>query len=162
MHIGIQFQIIAFAGFLLGDVAGYNFTVSIASLIFAYLTSYLLLTAVTRSVWFRFFGAMALSMLPYRYVQIMGGHSGGIVYVLLPLYIWGLLRQRLNPEARYADALSGLTLFLVSISDEHQAYYLLIFSAIVFLTWDRARPRGTQKRKISSSSQCSVDGDFFC
>jgi len=135
MHIGIQFQLIALSDFLFGDVAGYNFAISFAPLFIGYLTSYLLLSSVTKSVLFRFFGAMALAMLPFRFVQILGGHSGGIVYVLVPLYIWGLLRQRLFPESRYADAVAGVTLLLVSISDEHQSYYLVIFSAIVFITW---------------------------
>ena len=144
---------IALSDLLFGDVAGYNVVISFASFILAYLTSYLLLTTVTKSVLFRFFGALALTMLPYRFVQILGGHSGGIVFVLLPLYVWAILRQRLYVEARYADAVAGLTLFLVTISDEHQSYYLLIFSAIVFLVWiiqDLAELRNARSVLVST------------
>ncbi len=136
IHIGIQYFFGVLSSIFLGDVGGYNFTTAILPLILTFVGGVFWFSVLDIPLSMIFLGAMAITMIPYRISQSYGGHGGGTVMLLLPWYFGFLLRHFLNFETRkFLDLWAGVILFLVTISDEHQGYYLMIFTFIFLAIW---------------------------
>ncbi len=135
LSFGFQFQLIAlFQGFL-GNIIGYNVGMIIFPFIAVFWSVYFMLGAATKSFYVRIAAAFCVSFLPYRFMYLVGGHGGGVAFILLPLYFGAILRHHLYQESRFWDALAGFILLLTISSDEHQAYYICIVSFVVLLSW---------------------------
>ena len=135
LAFGPQLWLIAFISLFVGDVAAYNLGFVILPLSFMFLAAYYATGVATSSWWLRGALAAGLTILPLRLVELMMGHSTGSVCWLVPLY-WGVvLRHHLQRGMRHGDAAAGAILFVTVIAEEHQGFYLLISSAMVFLVW---------------------------
>lgn len=135
IHIGLQYWLIALSSFVLGDVAGFNFGWVVLPLILSFIFAYFMLAAVTTSYVVRVVGSLVIVFLPYRISQMFGGHSGGIIYFLLPLYFGSVFRAHFGERKVFWVIVAGICLLVTTISDEHLGYYLLLFSSLVFPIW---------------------------
>ncbi len=132
--IGMQYLQHAFFSFFFSDIFAYNFSHLIISTTLCAFFSHLFFTHFTSSRWQLILSALIMSWLPYRIRQIAQGHSGGVVAYFMPLFLYAILSFRKTNQQRYS-LLAGLSLFLITISDEHQGYYLLIASMFIFPIW---------------------------
>lgn len=135
LAFGPQLWLIAFLSLFVGDIAAYNLGFVILPLSFTFLAGYYLTGAATRSIVVRSLLAAGMTIVPLRICEMMMGHSTGSVWWLVPLY-WGIvLRRRMDSGGRHGDAAAGAILFVTTIAEEHQGFYLLISSAMVFVVW---------------------------
>ena len=136
MHIGAQFILIALMSFIFGDIGGYNIGFFYLPILLTAIFGYLMLSKVTRSSMIAVLGGIALAIIPYRVSQILGGHSGGAVFALTPLYWWLVFKRQFDTPSRYSSAAwAAVVLFFTVVSDEHQGFYQLLLSGFVFITW---------------------------
>ena len=133
-HIGMQFQLIALMIAITGSsTAGYVLTMLPLTGILTFLSGYYLSAQVTPSRLIRIFSGLYFVFIPYRMQQSFGGHSGGAVMFLQCLYWAFILKGKKDPK--WAPYLAGLTLLMLTISDEHQGYYAILFSGVVLPIW---------------------------
>lgn len=135
-NIGVQFQILAIMMALTGsETAGYTLAMLPVAGFLLFLSGYFLAAQASTSPIVRFLSGLYFVVIPYRVWQSVGGHSGGVVMFLHCLYWAAVLRGKKNENARFAPYLAGTMLFLLTISDEHQGYYAILFSGIVLPAW---------------------------
>ena len=135
LQIGFQFWWLAFWMKLLGNFAGYNFGFIVLPICLSVLSCFFMLSPLVRSRSLCILASMCFALTPYRIHQVIGGHSGGMIYAFVPLYLGAIIRHRWYPKGSFNAILAGLTLFVITISEEHIGYYLLIVSAFVFPYW---------------------------
>lgn|GEM_PF-1665748 len=135
MHIGVQFVAQAIANLFVDVAVAYNSVMILGALVATYLSSHFMASQITTSAVLRVGAGLGLALLPYRMSQSAIGHGGGAVFALIPLYIGAIIRhRRMRSDFRW-DAVAGLVLFLTVLSDEHQGYYLLLASGMLFLSF---------------------------
>lgn len=132
--IGMQYVQHALLSFLMPETAAYNLNAVVLSTALCTLFAHLFFRSLGARWWQAILLAISFAWLPYRIQQVSGGHSGGIVAYFVPLYFYAIFEFRKRGFLRFA-ILAGATLFLLTISDEHQGYYLLIASMFIFPTW---------------------------
>lgn len=132
--VGMQYLQQALAGFLLPDLSAYNFSAFIFSTAMAMLFSHLFFRAIGGGFWQSLLLGIALGWLPYRLRQAFGGHSGGVVAYFVPMYFYAIFEFRRRSLRRYS-LLAAASLLLLTVSDEHQGYYLLVASMFIFPIW---------------------------
>jgi hypothetical protein len=149
-NVGLQFVLIAIFSWLFGDAAGYNTVVIVLSALALYVSTYFMMCQVTESKLVRVLCALFMALLPQRWHQAAGGHSGGIIMMLVPLYWGAVLAKYKMPASRY-DLLAGLVLFVTVCSDEHLGYYLLVACSWIFTIWwmQRIRREGILRATVS-------------
>ena len=135
-HIGVQFQMIAaMMGITGSESAGYTLTMVPLSGILTFCSGYYLASQVTPSKVFRICSGIYFLLIPYRIIQSVGGHSGGVVLFLHCLY-WTMVLKGMKEERSTKSAIyAGFLLIILTISDEHQGYYAILFSGFVFPIW---------------------------
>ena len=133
--VGIQYWTVLLMQWFFGEAAGYNLGFVVLPTIFSALTIYFMLRALALPSLLCLAFAWGYSLLPDRMGQIFGGHSGGSVFYLLPLFWGAALRQQLRGSHGRWDLLAGFVLWLLMLSDEHQAYYVLLASLVIFPLW---------------------------
>lgn len=132
--IGLQYFQQVILSYLLPAKAAYNFSGFLLSTAMFSFVSHLLFRSLSAWFWVAALLGVTMGWLPYRLNQVASGHGGGIVAYWIPLYLYGLVEFRARSKQRFA-LLSAAALFFVTISDEHQGYYLLIASMILLPVW---------------------------
>jgi hypothetical protein len=134
MDLGFQYWLIAFFSILLGDTAGYNFGFHIFPSFLAAIGMYFLLCQLTVDKSLRVLGAVIFAIAPYRLSMGFNGHGAGSILFLIPYY-FGFLILSLKNAKPWGALGAGIVLFLLTASEEHSAYYLLLFTPFVLLGW---------------------------
>jgi hypothetical protein len=111
----VQYWTVLLMQIFFGDAAGYNLGFVVLPTIFSAFAIYFLLRAVKLSPLLAVVFAVGYSLLPERMGQIFGGHSGGSVYYLVPLFWGAALRQQQQGSQGRWDLLAGVVLFVLRI-----------------------------------------------
>ncbi len=133
MHLGVQFILQAIANLFVGEVCAYNAIVVVGSILGTFASTYFMASQITSSALMRVAAGIGLACLPYRVSQTVMGHGGGLVFAFLPLYFGSIIKHRIGRSEFRWDGVAGLALFFTVLSDEHQGYYLLLASAMLFI-----------------------------
>jgi hypothetical protein len=120
-----------------GEVTAYSLLV-IASYILAGLSGYLLVKLFTGSSIAGILGGVIFSLFPYRTGVLLGGHSAGFVFFLLPLTLY-FLESSFRKKSWIYSIGAGLTIASMSFLEYHLFYYTLLFLAF-FLPWRLLSP----------------------
>lgn len=145
--VGPHYWCIALLSTAFGPVVGYNLGFVVLPLIVGLAGTYFMLAQATRSIWIRSLGAIAFSIIPMRWLQLVGGHGGGAVAALLPWYWGAVLKHRRSTDSRFGDLVAGAVLIAIVLGDDHQGFYTLLTSAVVFATW-LAQDVATRKSSV--------------
>ena len=153
---GIQYWLIFFSSLVLGDIAGYNFGLILLPFTLGMIGAYFLAMEACSQRWISLLFAILFTIHPYRISQAAGGHASGSVLFVVPFYLWALLvhRRKTNrSEKSFWDFFAGAILILLPFSEEHTAYYLLLYSPFFLGIWllqDQSLQGGSFPKRLRS------------
>lgn len=111
----------------LGGAVAYNGMV-ILSFGLAAGAMYLLVRLYTERRGAALVAALIFALAPFRLGQLLGGHSNGFLFFLVPLTLYGY-EMGLRRRGVTFGVLAGLCLVSLALTDFHLLYYLVLLSA---------------------------------
>jgi len=97
------------------------------------LCMYLWADEVTKNKWGAFAAGLVFNFMPFRLVELFGGHPSGHVLFLFPLAMY-FFEKAANRKSPLYGALGGITVFSISIIYLFHCYYLFMF-LMVYAPW---------------------------
>lgn len=116
----------------LGGAVAYNGMV-ILSFGLAACAMYLLVRLYTERRGAALVAALIFALAPFRLGQLLGGHSNGFLFFLVPVTLW-CYETGLRRRGVAFGVLAGLCLVSLALTDFHLLYYLVLFSAGYWVT----------------------------
>jgi hypothetical protein len=110
-------------------VLSYN-TVVILSFLISAAGEYLLVLKLSKNERISIIAGILYAIAPFRVAQFSVGHMEGIVSSLLPFVFYFIEEAYSKMNGRYT-LVAGVVLFLVSFSEWHLTYYLIIFGSLL-------------------------------
>ena len=123
-----------------GTVAAYNLLVW-SSYVFAAWAMYLMARALVDEPWAAVVAGLYFALVPFRFVQVAGGHPNGFIAGFAPLVLFFWIRgiRRGRP---WIVAAGSLCLVLASMTEIHLVYYTILASPLlVVAVWLDSRRR---------------------